>query len=454
MAVTHKARRGAKGATDSAKDAAGDADEQREEATDAARDRLEDAPDASDAGETAADAVQAAVDAVKDKAKDGTQGVVKLVATAARDAAAEVLAREASKGARQAAEYLSQKAPELAKHKLEEHGGSGPAAQAALSYGKAKLDGPGGLKAMLSGAGGAVKGVVDKVTGGGDGDAGSGEKSLGQTRRLPIECQIDIGVPRETVYNQWTQFEDSPEYMHRVKSVKQGDETTFTVSSKVWGFKRQWEVEITDQDPNERIAWKTVGGTKNAGVVTFHELDERLTRVLVTLDWPPDGIMEKMASGLRVIKRATQADLKRFRAFMEMKDEETGAWRGRIEDSEVVSEEGEEEQERDDERAEDEGPDAEAAEDRASDDAEDDYDEPEAEADEEDEPEAEADEEELEPEAEEDDEPEAEADEEPEAEADEEDEPEDEPEPEPEPEKKPRRRPQQRRSRTRAASRD
>jgi uncharacterized membrane protein len=450
MAITDKARRSAKDATDSA-------DEQREEATEAARDRLEDAPDTGDASQTASDAVQAAVDTVKDKAKDGTQGVVKLVATAARDAAAEVLAREASKGARQAAEYVSQKAPELAKQKLEQHGGTGPAAQAALNFGKAKLEGAGGAKALLSGAGGAVKGVVDKVTGGGgDGEAGGGEKSLGQTRRLPIECQIDIGVPRETVYNQWTQFEDSPEYMHRIKSVKQGDETTMTVSAKVWGFKRQWEVEITDQEPNERIAWKTVGGTKNAGVVTFHELDERLTRVLVTIDWPPDGIMEKMASGLRIIKRATQADLKRFRAFMEMKDEETGAWRGRIEDSEVVSEEGEEEQEDGQERAEDDqGPGAEAEEDRASDDADEDRDEPEAEADEDEEPEAEADEdEEPEAEADEDEQPEAEADEDEEPEAEAEEQPEAE---EDEEEAKPRRRPQQRRqrsTRTRAAARE
>jgi uncharacterized membrane protein len=450
MALTDKARRNAQDAADSA-------DEQREEATDAARDRLEDAPDVGDASETAGDAVQAAVDTVKDKAKDGTSGVVKLVATAARDAAAEVLAREASKGARQAAEYVSQKAPELAKQKLEQHGGGGPAAQAALNFGKSKLEGAGGAKALLSGAGGAVKGVVDKVAGGG---SGGKEKSLGETRRLPIECQIDIGVPRETVYNQWTQFEDSPQYMHRIKQVNQGDETKLTVSAKVWGFKREWEVEITDQEPNERIAWKTVGGTKNAGVVTFHELDERLTRVLVTLDWPPDGIMEKMASGLRVIKRATQADLKRFRAFMEMKDEETGAWRGRIEDGDVVSEEGDEE--RDDERAEEEGPEAEAGDEQAS---EDDYEEPEAEADEEEpeaetdedfeEPEAEADEEEPEAEADEDfEEPEAEADEEePEAEADEEEpeaEAEVEEEPEVEEEKKPRRRPQQRRQRTRA----
>src|SRR4051794_13018412 len=414
MAVTDKAR-------DAADDATNGADEGREEATKAAKDRLEQAKDSSDATETAGDAVQAATETVKDKAKEGGKGVVKLVVFAARDAAAEVLEREATKGAQQAAEYLSQKAPELAKQKLEEYGGGGPAAQAALKFGKAKLEGSGGVKAALSGAGGAVKGAVDKITGGGGG--GGKEKSLGGTRRLPIECQIDIGVPRETVYNQWTQFEDSPEYMHRVKQVNQDDETKFTVGSKVWGFKREWEVEITDQEPNERIAWKTVGGTKNAGVVTFHELDERLTRVLITLDWPPDGIMEKMASGLRVIKRATQADLKRFRAFMEMRDEETGAWRGRIEDSDVVSEEGDEQESEDNEdaaaEADEQEPEAAAEADEDEAEAEADEEEPEAEADEE-EPEAEADEEEPEAEADEE-EPEAEADEEePEAEADEE----------------------------------
>ena len=383
MAVTDKARR--------AKEATDDLDGKREEATEAAKERLEDAGDAGGkASETAGDAVQAAIDTVKDTAKGSTQGVVKMVATAARDAAAEVLAREASKGARQAAEYVSQKAPELAMQKLQEHGGSGPAAQAALNYGKAKLEDAGGIKATLAGAGGAVKGLVDKVTGGG---GGGKEKSLGETRRLPIECQIDIGAPRETVYNQWTQFEDSPQYMHRVKQVKQGDETTFTVGAKVWGFKREWEVEITDQEPNERIAWKTVGGTKNAGVVTFHELDENLTRVLVTLDWPPDGVMEKMASGLRLIKRATQADLKRFRAFMEMRDEETGAWRGRIEDSEVVSDEDEER----DEGAEDEEPEAEADEEGYDDEDEEELEEPEAEGEEDESDEDEGEEEDKEP---------------------------------------------------------
>ena len=353
---------------------------------------------------------------------------------------------------------MSQKAPELAMQKLQERGGSGPAAQAALSYGKAKLEDAGGAKAALAGAGGAVKGLVDKVTGGGSGK----EKSRGETRRLPIECHIDIGVPRETVYNQWTQLEDSPQYsMHRVKQVKQGDEATSTVGSKVLGFKREWEVEITDQEPNERIAWKTAGSTKNAGVVTFHELDENLTRVLVTLDWPPDGVIEKMASGLRIIERATQADLKRFRALMEMGNEATGAGRGRVEDSEVVSEEDEEER---DEAAEDEERDEPEVEAEVEEDEDLEEDEPEAEVDEE--PEAEEDDDYEEPEAEADEEPEADEDEEPEAEADEVPEAQEEEKPKPRPRRrrtqkpaaekqeeekpKPRRRPQQRRQRATA----
>jgi uncharacterized membrane protein len=371
-----------------------------EKATEAAEDRLEDAGErGDDAKSTAESAVSAAVDAVKDGAKGSSKGLLKVVATAARDAAAEVLEREARAGAKQAAEYLSQKAPELARQRLEEQGGGGPAAKAAMAFGKAKLEGAGGPKALLEGAGGAVKGVVDKVTPGGGGDGGK-EKSLGQTRRLPVECSIDIGAARETVYNQWTQFEDAPRYMHRITSVEQVDDKKLKVQGKIWGFKREWTVEIEEQVPNERIQWKVVGGTRHTGVVTFHELEEDLTRVLVILDFPPQGLTEKMASGLRLVKRATTADLKRFRAFIMMHNEETGAWRGKIEDGEVISPEELEEQQADD--------DAEADEDYEDDREQ----EPEAESDEDYEDEGPADdddyEEEAEQEPEEEQEPEAE----------------------------------------------
>ena len=273
---------------------------------------------------------------------------MKLVATAARDAAAEVLAREASKGARQAAEYVSQKAPELAMQKLQEHGGSGPAAQAALSFGKAKLEDAGGVKAALAGAGGAVKGLVDKVTGGGRAArrrASARPAGSRSSARSTSACR----ARRSTTSGPSSRTRRSTPCTASSRSSK-GDETTFTVGSKVWGFKREWEVEITDQEPNERIAWKTAGGTKNAGVVTFHELDENLTRVLVTLDWPPDGVIEKMASGTAHHRARHPGRPQALPGVHGDARRGDRRGRGRIEDSEVVSEERAHEAAEDEER--------------------------------------------------------------------------------------------------------
>src|SRR3954462_6907817 len=342
MALTDKAR-------DTAKDAADGADEQREEATDAARDRLEDAPDAADPGQTAGDAVQAAVDAVKDKAKDGTTGVVKLVAGAARDAAAEVLAREASKGARQAAEYVSQKAPELAKQKLEQHGGSGPAAQAALNFGKAKLEGAGGAKALLSGAGGAVKGVMDKVTGegsGGKGEGGGAATGYGVKRRMPIQQDMFVSVSCEDAYKGWTEYKRWTEFMFRANQVdseiedKEDGEARIKVTEKMWMFKRPFTALVESQIPNEHIRWKSTDGTKHVGTIAFHELGDRLTLISVNVDHAPSGPIEKIARGARFDKRAIRADLHRFKGWIEMKTaediEDMDGWLGTIEGGKIT----------------------------------------------------------------------------------------------------------------------
>jgi len=254
--------------------------------------------------------------------------------------------------------------------------------------------------------------------GGGGDDKEKEEKGLGQTRRLPVECSIDIGAPRETVYNQWTQFEDAPQYMHRITSVEQAEDDKLKVRGKIWGFKREWTVEIEEQIPNERIQWKVVGGTRHAGVVTFHELEEDLTRVLLILDFPPQGLTEKMASGLRLVRRATTADLKRFRAFIMMRNEETGDWRGKIEDGEVTSPEEMEErgggaegsaEEQEPEAESDEGYEEEPEEEPQAE-SDEDYEEPQAESEEGYEEEPEGEDEEPEPEAEAEEEPEAEAD--------------------------------------------
>ena len=186
--------------------------------------------------------------------------------------------------------------------------------------------------------GGKVSGLAGAVTeklGGGGKEPSAG---WGKGRRNPIQRWVDVAVPVETAYNQWTQFEEFPKFMHRVVSVKQDEEERQKVQweEKIWFSRRQWEAEITEQVPDERIAWRTVSGTSHVGHVTFHRLDDELTRVMVSIDFNPSGIMEKMGSGLRFVKRAAQSDLARFKAFIETHGEETGAWRGRIEDGEVV----------------------------------------------------------------------------------------------------------------------
>src|SRR3954463_8540141 len=202
-----------------------------------------------------------------------------------------------------------------------------------------KLQGAGGMLGERFGGGG------DDDDEGGGGRAGDG---TGQGRRMPIQQAGDVAAPLETVYDQFTQFEDFPKFMHRVQRVEQRDETTVVFHEKVWGIKRMWEAEIIEQAPDERIVWRTTSGMQHVGVVTFHQLSDRLTRIELNIDIDPEGALEKIARGARFAKRAARADLKRFKAFVEMRDEETGAWRGVIEDGDVAEEPSEDE--RDDER--------------------------------------------------------------------------------------------------------
>jgi hypothetical protein len=110
--------------------------------------------------------------------------------------------------------------------------------------------------------------------------------------------------------------------MHRVLTVEKRDNGRVSWQEKIWFSKREWEGEITERRKNDRIAWKTTKGTSHSGVVSFHKLDSNLTRVLVTVDFHPSGMIEKMASGLRFVKRAVEADLARFKAYCEMSDAE------------------------------------------------------------------------------------------------------------------------------------
>ena len=209
------------------------------------------------------------------------------------------------------------------------------------SVGKLKDASVGKLKDVgtdaLKDVGGKVKDdVADSIPGGGllKGKSG-GVEGVGKGRRMPIQQDIDIGLPLTTVYNQFTQFEEWPKFMHRLQSVSQEDESHLKFKVKIWLSSRDWTAEITEQRPDERVEWKVTEGMTHTGVVTFHELAPRLTRVEVSLDVQPGGMMEKAARGMRFIKRAVRADLARFKAYVLMQDEASGEWRGKIEDGKV-----------------------------------------------------------------------------------------------------------------------
>ena len=191
------------------------------------------------------------------------------------------------------------------------------------------------------GAGGIAKEAAKGLLpGGGDDDGGSkgGVPGVGKGRRMPIQQSVDVAVPLETAFNQWTQYEEWPQFMHRVTNVSQEDECTVRFATKIWGKTKEFEAKIETQRPDERVKWRVSQGMTHTGVVTFHELAPRLTRIELTMDVDPGSLIEKMARGARHIKRAVRADLHRYKAFIEVLEHETGAWRGRIEDGEVVEE--------------------------------------------------------------------------------------------------------------------
>jgi uncharacterized membrane protein len=189
------------------------------------------------------------------------------------------------------------------------------------------------------GAGGLVKEAAGGLFSPTTGDSGGGKGGMpgvGKGRRMPVQQAIDVAVPVETAYNQWTQFEDWPEFMHRVTQVSQQDPCTVSFATKIWGKKKEFVADIETQRPDERIKWRVSQGITHSGVVTFHELAPRLTRIELNVDVDPGSWLEKAARGMRHIKRAMRADLHRFKAFIEMQELETGAWRGVIEDGELV----------------------------------------------------------------------------------------------------------------------
>ena len=145
-----------------------------------------------------------------------------------------------------------------------------------------------------------------------------------------IEQSIEVNVPVRTAYDQWTQFEEFPRFMEGVESVIQLDDKRLHWVASIAGKREEWDAEITEQTPDQRVAWTNTSGAKNAGVVTFHYLADTTTRVMLQLDYEPEGLVETVGDKLGFVSRRVEGDLERFKEFIEARGQETGAWRGEI----------------------------------------------------------------------------------------------------------------------------
>jgi len=145
-----------------------------------------------------------------------------------------------------------------------------------------------------------------------------------------IEESIEVNAPLRTVYNQWTQFEEFPRFMEGVEEIRQLDDTHLHWVAEFGGNRHEWDAEITEQKPDERVAWQNTDGKDNAGVVTFHRIDDEVTRVMVQMDFVPEGIKEKIGDALGAADRRVRGDLERFKQLIEERGSETGGWRGEV----------------------------------------------------------------------------------------------------------------------------
>lgn len=142
---------------------------------------------------------------------------------------------------------------------------------------------------------------------------------------------VDVNVPVSVAYNQWTKFEEFPKFLSFVESITQVNDTLTEWKVKVGGVEREFEAQITEQHPDERVAWNSTGGqVDHGGVVTFHKLAENETRVTVQLDWQATGLMEKAGAALGVDNYAIKKDLANFKKFIEAKGTDDGGWRGDV----------------------------------------------------------------------------------------------------------------------------
>ena len=151
-----------------------------------------------------------------------------------------------------------------------------------------------------------------------------------------VKESIEVNVPVSTAYNQWTQFEEFPRFMEGVESVTQIDDTHVRWVAEVGGKRHEWEAEITDQQPDERIAWRATDGKDNAGIVTFQSLGGDQTRIDVEMSYETEGVVEALGSAIGADDRRVKGDLERFKELIESRGMESGAWRGEVREGDVT----------------------------------------------------------------------------------------------------------------------
>lgn len=144
-----------------------------------------------------------------------------------------------------------------------------------------------------------------------------------------IEESIEVQGPLRVVYDRWTQFQEFPAFMKGVSEVRQIDDTHLHWVAEIAGQRHEWDAEVTEQKPDERVAWKNTDGKDNAGVVTFHRIDDNMTKVMVQMDFLPEGIVEKLGDALGAPDRRVKGDLERFKHLVET-SAPTEGWRGEV----------------------------------------------------------------------------------------------------------------------------
>jgi uncharacterized membrane protein len=152
-----------------------------------------------------------------------------------------------------------------------------------------------------------------------------------------VEKIVEVDRPLSTVYNQWTQFEEFPAFMDGVKEVRQLDDTHLHWRAEIWGKEKEWDAEITEQEPDKRISWKSVSGARNAGTVRFEPLGDDRTRVRLVMAYEPEDAIDKMGDALGIFSSRVQHTVDEFKRFIETRGEETGGWRGEVENSQRTS---------------------------------------------------------------------------------------------------------------------